>query len=167
MKRFSLILICFALLSCGLWAQTPAVPTQSDIVGLGVNWNQYATPEFNISGFYAHKVTEDTYSFNLIDCTIIKNPAGVKGIKTESAFTPGIGQHLRDIGPVKLYALATVGVATGGKTGLAWSTGLATYMGLGGGWAIMGSYRALSVPDPASNQNVIQGAFGILVSWGK
>jgi len=159
-----LLLLCFAM-PC--FAQTSQPPAYSEIVGIGANWNQYASPQINPTFFWAHKVLEGTYSFNLVDVTFVRGADSAGKLQTMTSMTPGIAQHMRDIGPVKIYGVATVGVATGVKTGLAWSSGLASYWGLGKGWGVMGIYRALSVPDPVINQNVIQGAFGLSITWGK
>ena len=145
-------------------APIATTPVKSDLYGVGAAYSSHSDPQVAFEVFQAHLISSGLYNFNVIDCIFQKDATGK--IQAKTSFTPGAAQHLRDIGPVKLYALATVGVATGVTTGLSWSAGWATYYDLGKGWGLMGTYRALSLPNANSN-NTIQGIFGINISWGK
>jgi hypothetical protein len=152
-------------------AQTPAPAAdplaneKSTLAGLGGSFNQFTHPQTSITFFEANRAIPGTWNFNAVDVTFSRGASSQ--LQTETSLEAGIGQYMRSIGPVRLYALALTGPATGAKNGWAWSAGLGPYLDFGKGWGLLGAFRALSVPDPTAAKNVIQGIFSILVTFGR
>ena len=164
MKRgilFSAVLLV-ATLCC---AQTPTAP--SDVVALGINFNQDAAQQISASALYAHYIPAlKVYSFNLIDITSVQHVG--KRFYAQTAVSTGIAQEVRTIGPARIFATGTFGMAVGdGATGVnvgnSWTAGLAAVIPVGKrGFAIVPNGRALKT-SLAGYQTVIGLGFG----WGK
>jgi hypothetical protein len=100
------------------------------LLGAGINWNQYASPQLSGNIFFAQKIAENngfpTYSFNLLDVVSkTKNPFTVA-----VSITPGLAQQVFKFNGMGYFVLGTVGVSAGGTdagkegiVGFSWSTG--------------------------------------------
>ena len=131
----------------------------SDFFGMGMSWNPYSAPEVTGNALYAHLITAGTYSFTLMDITSKQ----VRPFVPMATFTSGIAQHVRDLGPAKIFWVGTVGVSAGGNNvGWTWTTGGAVSFALGKGWVVMPCVRVLK-----SSVSEFQGVAGLIFGWGK
>jgi hypothetical protein len=154
MKR-QLFIVCFLFYVCPCLAQLP-----SDYVAAGVAWNQYSAPQIAGTLLYAHQLQAGLFSFNLVDVT----SKTVKPFTVQTAISTGLAQHVRDIGPGRLFVTTTAGLAAGGENvGWAWSAGGAVAIPINKhGWTLLGSARVLkaSIGD-------FQAIYGLAIGWGK
>jgi hypothetical protein len=124
-----------------------------------MSWNPYSAPEITGNGLYAHKLTEGTYSFTLLDVT----SKTIRPFVPLTTFTSGIAQHVRDFGPAKIFWVGTVGISYGGdNVGWTYTSGGAVVFGLGKGRSIMPNVRVLK-----SSVSAFQCVAGVLFGWGK
>ena len=176
-----IIIVLFVLCSTIGLAQTATTipntgaPCKSVLFGIGGAFDHNNHPEVTAEAFEANLLScgnSPSYNFNVIDMVFVKDING--RVQPISSVTPGFAQYVKTIGPFALYALGTIGEATGPsatpvgtKTVLSWSAGWAVPWELGKGWALIGTFRAVSLPNPTTNNNFIQGIFGVAISWGK
>jgi len=150
-------LVLLALLS--MFLTLPLMAQVEDLVGGGIAWNQYAAPQIGGNLFYAHRIGETTYNFNLVD-VVSKT---VKPFTVAVSITPGLAQQILNLNGKRIYILSTAGVAAGGQNlGFAWSAGGCAIIPIGRGWSIMPNVRALK-----SVLSDYQAIYGIAVGWGK
>jgi hypothetical protein len=151
-----LLIVGLLLLSLPAMAQEP----YKDVVAAGVSWNQQATPQINGTLVYGALIGTGLYSFNLVDVT----PQTYKPFVITTNITFGLAQHMRDIGIVKVYTVATAGVGAGGNNvGFAWTAGGAAFIPLGKkGLFLLPNVRVLK-----NTLSEFQGIYGIAIGWGK
>lgn len=158
MKRIVLTLSAICVLALPLMAQTPDLP-QKEFVSIGASWNQYSAPQISGTLLYAHQISGGTYSFNLID-VISKS---VKPFVVTTSISTGIAQCLRNIGPAKVFAVSTVGVAAGGENvGYSWTAGGCVVIPMKKGWSLMPHVRVIK-----SSLSDFQGIWGLSIGWGR
>ena len=156
---FKLLLLCVL---CASAVNSPAqvqfsLPT--DFVAAGANYNQYAAPQVSGLLIYAHQIAPGTYSFSAVDLT----SKSVRPFVLQSATTTGLARHIRDMGPARVFAVGTAGLAAGGENlGGAFSAGGAAVFPLRAGWCAIISARVIdtSIADR-------QYAVGLAIGWGK
>jgi len=153
------------LLLCVLCASAVNSPAQvqfslpTDFVAAGANYNQYAAPQVSGLLVYAHQIAPGTYSFSAVDLT----SKSVRPFVLQTATTTGLARHIRDMGPARVFAVGTAGLAAGGENlGGAFSAGGAAVFPLRAGWCAIISARVIdtSIADR-------QYAVGLAIGWGK
>jgi hypothetical protein len=132
----------------------------ADFVAAGVSFNQYGTPQISGTGLYAYRLTgADTYSFSLVDIF----PNSFRPFRVTNAYTTGVGQRVRAINGVPIFAVGSIGAATAAdNTGWAWTAGGLAAIPIGRGFSILPNLRILK-----SSVSEYQYAVGVMVGWGK
>lgn len=170
-----LVLMVMAFATLPVFAQGST--EVKDFVAAGVNWNQYAAPQVNGSLMYARNISGGTYSFTMMDIF----SKTMQPFTVTTSITTGVGQHIKDIGIVRIYGLTTIGVAAGGAVsssdvpaaesskedkatvGWAWTGGFALPIPIGKkGWCLMPTVRFIK-----SSFSDFQGIYGVSIGWGK
>jgi len=131
----------------------------TDYVAAGLSWNQYAAPQINGNLLYAHKITDaNTYSFSFVDViSKCRRPFTVT-----TAVSTGLAQHIRTIGPARVFLVTTVGVAAGGdNVGYIWTGGGAVAFPIGKSFTILPNVRVLK-----SSLSDVQYIGGIMIGFG-
>jgi hypothetical protein len=106
-------------------------------------------------------VATGLYSFNLFDVVSKSSHP----FTTAVIASTGLAQHVRDIGPVHLYLVGTIGVASGGtNTGWAWTSGGVAVIPLRGGFSLMPCIRVLNSGVLAQGQ-APQFMVGLAIGW--
>ena len=173
--RFSPILVClllflFSICTIPALAQAPPAPDtdKTELVGAGGSYNQTGIPQFSLNVYYGHKVAVNLYSFTFVDIfarTLDTTglPANSPRFSITTAPTTGLAQKLRDIGPIKVYVLGTIGGAAGGtNVGWSYTTGGFAYIPIRKDYHIILNFRALK-----SSITEVQGIYGVAFGWGK
>lgn len=136
-----------------------------DLVAGGVAYNPQGAPQVTGTALYAKQISQGLYSFNLIDITPVYDSMARLGVKTLTMnATSGLAQHLRDIGPARVYIVATAGLGSSSEaTGFAYSAGGAAVIPIGArGWCLMPNLRVLK-----NTQTDFQAIYGVAVGWGR
>jgi hypothetical protein len=160
--KLPMALLC-CIVGVGMFLPVPAraqEPPIQNIVGGGVYFDQFSTPQIGGNLFYAQalSVTQGTYSFTLIDFT----SKTVKPFTLMTTTSTGILQHMRDFGPVRIYGVGTIGVSAGGSNaGLAYTGGGVAVIPLGRNWFLLPNLRILK-----SAVSEFQGVYGLAVGFG-
>jgi hypothetical protein len=144
------------------------VVEKEDLFAAGGSFSQTGTPQFAADILYAHRVSAGLYSFTIVDIFAQSNapdPAVPNAPKftITTAPTTGVAQHVRDVGPVKLFVIATVGGAAGGThVGWSYTTGGAAIIPVTKNFSAILNFRALK-----SSLGDVQGIYGVAIGWGK
>lgn len=144
----------------------------------GVAWNQYASPQINVWGSYAHLVSASAglYSFNSYDVTSVSRSP----FRVQTSVRPGFAIYLRNFGRVYLFALGDAGIAVAPAAtdaippnpaappiaatnlGFAYSAGWMGVVRLGKGWSLVIPMRTFK-SALSDRQTIIEIGFG----WGQ
>jgi hypothetical protein len=131
-----------------------------DYLAAGASYSKNAVPATSLNILVARRIGTSLYSFTLMDVL----PKSTQTATAMVSITTGLGQKIREIGPVKIFLVASIGGAAGGQDiGWSYSTGGCLIIPLGkGGISLMPNFRALktSISD-------YQGIFGIMIGFGK
>jgi len=161
-RRLYVLGLLILLSASPVSAQTPP----ADVVGAGAHWNQFASPQLGGLLFFAHRMFNDaspTYSFTAIEFVSVQKQPFRIGTLLQS----GIAQHVKQIGPWRLYGIGMAGAltsatSTDSNVGFAGSYGTAAFAPIGKGWAV-GPY--LLFTEAKSGER--QWAAGMIFSWGR
>lgn len=155
MKKLILILI----LSLGAFAQEP-----TSIYAIGPSFNSSASVAVAGTGLYAHKLTDGTFGFTVVDAL----PNSVKPFTVTTNFSFGVAQKIVTLGKVPIYIPTSAGVSWNGvNTGWAWSTGALAYIKprADKNYVIMPTVRVAK--SSVGNGTGYQPIVGILFGWGQ
>lgn len=133
----------------------------AQFVAGGCNWNQTASPQISCGVSYAYTLSAGTYTFSAFDVT----STTIHPFTTAVMPTTGLAQHMRDIGPISVFILGSVGVLSGGtNTGLAWTAGGVAWVPIGSkGFGLLPNLRVYNSAVTHRNEIVV----GVWLGWGK
>jgi hypothetical protein len=113
MKKF--ILLIFTTTLC-------AQNLPNEFVGFGASYNQQLSPPVSGWGVYAKKITDKTYSFNVVDIT----SKTLKPFTVQTVTSTGIAQYIGSYSKMKVFGIINAGVAAAeSNVGFGYSGGVA------------------------------------------
>jgi hypothetical protein len=138
--RFTLILL------------TTSVYAQSNWLGAGTAWNQYARPEVNGWLCWATTINHGQQIFATASWDVTSSTKRPYTVQT--SFRPGFATILRKVGPISIIALGDAGIAaSGGTLDGAFSGGGYVLFPIGKTtWSIIAGARQLKVSQQPGQQ---------------
>jgi hypothetical protein len=163
------IIAQFVIITAGLWAQAPVPQFQDTHLTGGIQYTN-SGPHFTGWVGMAKLVSPaaGTYSFTGSYITP-KTDSVSKKINLTTSYTTGGAQHLRDLGPVRLFVLGGLGASMGSSftalntttIGLALNAGVFVVIPLRGGFSL--DVMGQSLKAAGVNSTIVGLGFG----WGK
>ena len=118
-------------------------------------------PAADIRGtlLYAHRLSEGgTYSVTVVDVL----SKSITPFETSVGISTGLAQHVRDIGPGRVFVVTTVRTLAGGENvGYLWTGGGGFAVGIGRGFSAMPILRVIK-----SSLTDFQASYGLVIGWG-
>lgn len=163
MKKVFLALGCLFVMTVTSYSQTTTAPTTTttDYYGLGVSYNNGATPSIAGTGMWAHSLnTVGTFAFTVVDIL----PNTIKPLTVTSNIGTGIAQKLFTTGKVSYFMSTTAGISiSGSNTGWDYTAGGMAIIPVSTKFSIAPDVRVLK--SSVSNGTGYQLIPGVMVVW--
>lgn len=152
---YAAILLLIAAFACAV-AAPAQLPTSTYLAG--GSYSPGAKPAFAGTALYAHKLTDATAAFTVVDFL----PASIKPFTVTTSIGAGIAQRVTTIAKVPIYIPTDAGISfNGGNVDWAWSTGIGAPYQVKPNWYLMPTLRVRKSVDGYTP------IFGVLFGWGR